>query len=458
MVEAEAGLDVRRKRLIFRAWHRGTRETDLILGRFADAHVAGFSDRELADFERLLDVPDPDIFVWVTGAGEVPTEDVSPVLDTPYRLPPPGALTTMSETLSRPYAKPSFKAALSGGRIGDPRRRAGRDGRQGAGGNRRVAGRRIVFIARDGQRLAEVERVIRFFAPAIEILDFPAWDCLPYDRASPHSAVVARRMAALAALTAPTKKPSILLTTVNAALQKVPPRDFVARGSMSLAVGNQMRMDAIVRWLEDNGFLRSPTVREPGEYAVRGGIVDLFAAGAGEPVRLDFFGDTLESIRTFDTETQRTVAARKRIDLVPANEMQLSSESIARFRENYVARFGAPSREDLLYQSASEGRRYVGMEHWLPLFASSMETLFDHVGDAAIVLDHLDDEATGERLAQIEDHYRARLEAMEADAGGVPYNALPPDCLYLTREAWTQAIASHSSVRLSPFAQPASAT
>ncbi|MEP2742710.1 MAG: transcription-repair coupling factor [Bauldia litoralis] len=318
-----------------------------------------------------------------------------------------------------------------------------------------VAERQIVFIARDGQRLAEVERVIRFFAPAVEILDFPAWDCLPYDRASPHSAIVARRMATLAKLTTPGKKPSILLTTVNAALQKVPPRDFVARGSMSLGVGSQMRMDAIVRWLEDNGFLRSPTVREPGEYAVRGGIVDLFAAGQGEPVRLDFFGDTLESIRTFDTDSQRTVAARKRIDLVPANEMQLSPEAIGRFRQAYVSRFGAPSREDLLYQSASEGRRYVGMEHWLPLFSTEMETLFDHVEGAAIVLDHLDDEATGERLAQIEDHYRARLEAMEAgQATGVPYNALPPDCLYLTRETWTQAIAGHSLVRLSPFAQP----
>ncbi|MCB1488522.1 MAG: transcription-repair coupling factor, partial [Bauldia sp.] len=364
----------------------------------------------------------------------------------------------MSETLSRPYARPSIKAALGG--TGPVTLTAVPDGMVGKAlaDIAAVAGRRVVFVARDGQRLAEVERTIRFFAPTTEIIDFPAWDCLPYDRASPHSAVVARRMAALSQLTTPATGASIVLTTVNAALQKVPTRAFVSRGSMSLAVGNQKPMDGIVRWLEDNGFLRSPTVREPGEYAVRGGIADLFAAGAGEPVRLDFFGDTLESIRTFDPESQRTVAARKRIDLVPANELHLSPETIARFRQNYVAEFGAPSREDLLYQSVSEGRRYVGMEHWLPLFADGMETLFDHVGDAAVVLEHLDDEATGERLAQIEDHYRARQQAMEAgDTGGVPYNALPPDRLYLTRDTWAEALAGHALVRLSPFAQPARA-
>ncbi|WP_421726743.1 transcription-repair coupling factor [Bauldia sp.] len=318
------------------------------------------------------------------------------------------------------------------------------------------ANRRVVFVARDGQRLAEVERTIRFFAPGIDIIAFPAWDCLPYDRASPLAAVVARRMAALTALSAPAERPSIVLTTVNAALQRVPTRDFVAAGSLALAAGNQIRMDTIVGWLEDNGFLRSPTVREAGEYAVRGGILDLYVAGAGDPVRLDFFGDTLESIRTFDAETQRTVAARRRIALVPANEMHLSPETIARFRQRYVALFGAADRDDLLYQSVSEGRRYVGMEHWLPLFADELQTVFDHVGDDAIVaLDHLDNEAVGERLDQIEDHYEARVQALEAGStGGAPYNPLRPDQLYLTEDDWKAALAARPVVRVSPFASP----
>ncbi len=320
-------------------------------------------------------------------------------------------------------------------------------------------GGRLIFVARDGQRLAEVERAIRFFAPAVEILDFPAWDCLPYDRASPNSAVVATRMATLAALHGESRAPQIVLTTVNAILQRVPARAFVARGSLSLAGGSISPMDGIVRWLETNGFLRSATVREPGEYAVRGGILDLYPAGEVEPVRLDFFGDTLETIRGFDPETQRSTTARKRIDLVPANEMLLTPDSIARFRERYVSLFGAADRGDLLYQSASEGRRYVGMEHWLPLFSEALETLFDHVGDAPVILDHLADEASAERFDQIADHYEARVEAMDGKGmgGSVPYRPLRPENLYLTRAEWSERLAGLPLARISPFAQPAAA-
>ncbi|HET7714482.1 MAG TPA: transcription-repair coupling factor [Bauldia sp.] len=318
-------------------------------------------------------------------------------------------------------------------------------------------GGRLVFVARDGQRLAEVERTVRFFAPAVDVLDFPAWDCLPYDRASPNAAVVATRMATLAALQKPAATPQIVLTTVNAILQRVPDRAFVAKGSLSLSAGTQKPMDGIVRWLEDNGFLRSATVREPGEYAVRGGILDLYPAGEADPVRLDFFGDVLETIRNFDPETQRSTGPRRRIDLVPANEMLLTAESIARFRERYVSLFGAADRADLLYQSVSEGRRYVGMEHWLPLFFETLETLFDHVGDAPVVLDHLADEAVAERLDQIADHYQARLQAMEGQgmASSVPYKPLRPENLYLTRSEWPDRLAALPLVRISPFAQPA---
>ena len=318
---------------------------------------------------------------------------------------------------------------------------------------------RITFIARDGQRLQEVARVARFFAPDVEILEFPAWDCLPYDRVSPHPVVVARRMATLAVLQRKTDKRQIVLTTVNAALQRVPTRDFIARGALSAAAGNQIRMADLVDWLEDNGFLRSTTVREPGEYAVRGGILDLFAAGAEAPVRLDFFGETLESIRDFDPDSQRTTRARKRIDLVPANEMVLSPETIARFRASYVAMFGVADRSDLLYHTVSEGRRYVGMEHWLGLFAEGLETVFEHLGEVPLLLDHLVEEAVGERLEQVADHYQARRSALETGKGGsgVPYKPAPPDRLYLTHDQWIAEIARERLARVSPFAQPEAA-
>ena len=170
----------------------------------------------------------------------------------------------------------------------------------------------------------------------------------------------------------------MLLTTVNAALQRVPARDLVGKQSLSAAPGNVLPMDGIIRWLELNGFTRASTVREPGDYAVRGGILDLFAPGMAEPVRLDFFGDTLESIRSFDPETQRTNADLRALDLVPVAEFQLTTETIRRFRTGYVAAFGAAAPDDLLYEAVSEGRRHPGMEHWLPLFHDQLDTLFDY--------------------------------------------------------------------------------
>ena len=315
---------------------------------------------------------------------------------------------------------------------------------------------RLLFVARDGQRLAEIERSLQFFAPTMETIEFPAWDCLPYDRVSPHAAIVARRMAALARIGQTADRPQIVLTTVNAILQRVPLRDLVARGSLSAASGSRMPMADLIHWLEDNGFLRTSTVREPGEYAVRGGILDLYAAGAPAPLRLDFFGDTLETIRTFDAETQRTTDRRDRIDLVPVAEMGLTPDSIARFRQGYVAAFGAAGPDDLLYHSVSDGRRYVGMEHWLPLFADGLETLFDHLPDVPVALDHLVDEAISERLDQIADHYQARRQAMEAgDAGGgAPYKPLPPEKLYLDRPAWSERLGERAVTHLSPFARP----
>ncbi len=284
-------------------------------------------------------------------------------------------------------------------------------------------------ICRDGARMAMLHRAIAFFAPDTEILEFPAWDCLPYDRVSPHAAVVAQRMTALARLARVTARtrPAVLLTTVNAILQRVPARDTVARQSLAAAPGNLLSMNGVMQWLDLNGFNRASTVREPGDYAVRGGILDLFAPGMGEPVRLDFFGDTLESIRSFDPETQRTNAELRALDLVPMAEFQLTSDTIRAFRTGYVTAFGAATPDDMLYAAVTEGRRYAGMEHWLPLFHKQMETLFDYVAGSPIVLEPLAEEAAHERLEQIADYYEARRSTLDQDGSSAPYKPLPPD-------------------------------
>ncbi|MDE2285733.1 MAG: transcription-repair coupling factor [Hyphomicrobiales bacterium] len=313
----------------------------------------------------------------------------------------------------------------------------------------------LAVVCRDGSRLAALSHALAFFAPEVEVLECPAWDCLPYDRASPHAAIVAQRMMTLARLAGAggSARPVVLLTTVNAILQRVPPRDTLARQSLSVAAGHLHAMASVTQWLELNGFNRASTVREPGDYAVRGGIVDLFAPGFDAPVRLDFFGDTLETIRSFDPDTQRTTEELRRLDLVPVAEFQLNPHTIRQFRTGYVAAFGAASPDDVLYQAVSEGRRSAGIEHWLPLFHPKMETLFDYLPASPVVLEPLAEEAAHERFAQIADYYQARKDALDqaVQGSGAPYKPLPPDRLYLGESEWRARLDAAALARLSPF-------
>ena len=180
----------------------------------------------------------------------------------------------------------------------------------------------------------------------------------------------AERMTVLARLAksrGAVERPRILVASVNALTQRVPPLAFIASAAFSAAPGNSVRMEDLARWLEANGYARASTVRDVGDYASRGGILDLYPPGGATPIRLDFFGDTLESIRAFDPETQRSTTQLRSLDLVPMSEARLTTDSIKRFRQGYAAEFGAPAPSDDLYAAVSEGRRAIGVEHWLPL-------------------------------------------------------------------------------------------
>ncbi|GJE80533.1 transcription-repair coupling factor [Methylorubrum thiocyanatum] len=316
----------------------------------------------------------------------------------------------------------------------------------------------LVHVARDSGRSNAFQNALKFVAPEIEAMSFPAWDCQPYDRVSPNAAIAAQRMTALSRLTrsrSSEEKPRILCTTVNALVQRVPPRARVAVETFSAAIGNVVPMDKVVAWVEANGFLRTGTVRDTGEYAVRGGILDLSPPGLPNPIRLDFFGDTLESIRAFDPETQRTVGSLRSLDLVPMSEVQLTTETIRRFRQGYLSSFGAATRDDRLYETVSEGRRYAGLEHWMPLFYDGLDTLFDYLGDVPMLFDPQVEEAAAERLSLIQDYFQAREAALKNPQSGVaPYKPLPPRALYLTPNEWKGKVEAGTVARLTPFAQP----
>jgi transcription-repair coupling factor (superfamily II helicase) len=314
----------------------------------------------------------------------------------------------------------------------------------------------LLHVARDDRRLEAIAEGVAFFAPEVRVISFPAWDTVPYDRIGPNSEIVARRMAALARLTAAARKePTLVLTTVNAALQRLPPREFIRRSLKTIAPGQRLGMGALVQRLNLAGFTRSGSVMEPGEYAVRGGILDVFPPGRVTPVRLDFFGDTLEHIKAFDPETQRTSRIVQRVALLPVSEVAFGEAAEKLFRRRYVEAFGAVTSEDPLYHAVSAGQRYPGMEHWLPLFHERLETLFDYAADAPVSFDHLAEEAVEQRFALIRDHYTARAEGLETQAfGAPPYKPVPPEAMFLEAGEWADLLAGRQVRHLTPFERP----
>jgi transcription-repair coupling factor (superfamily II helicase) len=304
--------------------------------------------------------------------------------------------------------------------------------------------------------MARMAEALAFFAPDAEVLRFPAWDCLPYDRVSPNPELVSQRIATLARLLEPASGPRIVLTTVNALVQSVPPRHVFHGSSRVLKTGGTVKPEELTRFLEGNGYGRAGTVMEPGEYAVRGGIIDIFPAGQPDPVRLDLFGDTIESIRTFEPATQRSSEKLGQLVLRPVSEVFLDSDSVARFRSGWRETFGPASAEDPLYLSVSEGRRHPGMEHWVPLFHDRMETLLDYLTagpvGASVSLDHQAEDVLAARLEMIADHYAAR-KSVPRD-GETPYRPLPPERLYLDRAGWDSMLARGPVFAFSPFGRP----
>src|SRR6185436_489601 len=266
---------------------------------------------------------------------------------------------------------------------------------------------------------------VPLFAPEVEVLTFPAWDCLPYDRASPALRVMAERLATLNALQGKIERPQVLLTTANAATQRLLTPFRVRQLTRRIAQGERIDRDALIGQLNALGYQRTDTVAEHGEYAVRGSLIDLFPAGEETALRLDFFGDEIDSLRRFDPADQRSTDKADAFTLMPASEALLDADTIRRFRSGYREAFGAASTQDPLYQALSIGRRMAGMEHWLPLLEERLDTLFDHLGENDLVLrDSAADQAVQSRREAIDDYYQNRVRAMEGEPGS--YRPLEP--------------------------------
>lgn len=310
----------------------------------------------------------------------------------------------------------------------------------------------VVHVALDDKRMAGMADALRFFDPGMPVLSFPAWDCLPYDRVSPNADISATRMATLAGLVHGSPKRFVLLTTVNAITQRIPAREVLREAAFSARVGERIDEAALRNFLVRMGFSQSNSVTEPGDYAIRGGIVDIFPPGEGGPVRLDLFGDVLDGARRFDAATQRTTEKLELVELAPVSEVIMDEAAITRFRQNYRIEFGAAGTDDPLYEAVSAGRKHQGVEHWLPFFHDRLETLFDYLPQASIMLD---DQVTPARLARweaIEDQYETRRLALaKRDRLDSVYKPVPPALHYLNEAAWDAAVAGLRVVQMSPL-------
>ena len=313
----------------------------------------------------------------------------------------------------------------------------------------------VVFIAADDSEMRAIAETASFFAPELETIEFPAWDCLPYDRASPSLPITAKRLTALYKLQHLGKKPTLLVTTINAATQRTLTPFRIRQIGAKLATGTIIDREALIEKLSRQGYVRTDTVADAGEFAVRGNLIDIYPAGMDSGLRLDFFGDEIDTMRAFDPTDQRSIARVDAHILLPASEVMLDADSIKHFRSTYRATFGASATGDPLYQAVSDGRRLAGMEHWLPMIEEKLDTIFNHLDDNALVIRDAATTAISEqRFESIADYHGNRQRAMVDTVGS--YRPLPVDALYLTPKEWRQTIKDEAVHVTSSFEEPPS--
>ena len=222
-------------------------------------------------------------------------------------------------------------------------------------------------------------------APSVPLLHLPDWETLPYDALSPHQDIVSERLASLYAL--PDATGGILVTAVTTLMGRFAPREFVEGNVLMLSVGDRLDLEDARRRLDLGGYRCVSQVMEHGEFAIRGSLLDLFPTGAERPCRIDLFDAEIETIRTFDPETQRSLERQDAIRLLPAREFPLDPGAVGRFRAAWRARFEGNPNACPVYRDVSEGFTPAGIEYWMPLFFERLGTLFDYLPDRTLVIE-----------------------------------------------------------------------
>ena len=309
----------------------------------------------------------------------------------------------------------------------------------------------IIHIAQNEKRLRFLAELSQNLFPEQKILIFPAWDTVPYDRVTPAPDIIGQQIDTLTQIASSKLKKTLILTTVSAWMQLLPPVDFFKNTALSVKVGDEISFETLIQFLNANGYQNSDVVMESGEYAVRGGLLDVFPAGSDTPVRLDFFGDEVESIRIFDALSQRTVKKIDNFEIKPNRLFKLTPETKECFRTHYRELFGEV-REDPFYQAVSEERYVQGLEHFLPLFYEKMVHLMEYIPEATITLDPQFFQSFDAKESQIQEYYEARCLALKDKfSSSSTYYPIPKELFFIDKNQNDKILSSSSTIIFTPF-------
>ncbi len=304
----------------------------------------------------------------------------------------------------------------------------------------------LLVVARDNQSAHQLEADLRTLLGtaadpghgATPVIPFPDWETLPYDQFSPHPDIVSQRLAALQRL--PALQRGIVIVPVATLLQRLPPLRYVVGNTFAVKVGQRLDLDSEKRRLESAGYRHVPQVLDPGDFAVRGGLLDVYPMGAPEPYRVELFDDAIDSIRAFDPESQRSLDKVEAVQLLPGREVPLDEATTKRALDTLRERFDIDSRRSALYQDLKAGLAPAGIEYYLPLFFDATATLFDYLAETALPV--LGDGA----LAAAEHFWAQTTERYEQRRHDIERPLLPPDELYLPLDALRERLNLHPRI------------
>ncbi|MDR3492902.1 MAG: transcription-repair coupling factor [Gammaproteobacteria bacterium] len=302
--------------------------------------------------------------------------------------------------------------------------------------------RPVIIITSDTPTAARLEYELRFFQQDQPIMHFPDWETLPYDQFSPHQDIISERLATLYKI--PQLKTGAVITSISTLMHRLAPRDYLFAHTFILNAGDKFDLHSARLRLDKAGYRCVDQVREHGEFAVRGAIIDLFPMGADTPFRLDLFDDEIDTIRTFSPDNQLSLEKVDSIELLPAHEFPLNDTSIELFRHAWRAEFTGNPLQSQLYQDITEGILTPGIEYYLPLFFSDTQTLFDYLPENSLIIQ------IGETHTKAEEFWHEINTRYEQRRHDKMYPILAPQKIFISTADIFNSIKSYSNIRIQP--------